>query len=88
MQYVKGKLLHRKQFKTKRNKEILVISILDENEKFSQVLDITDFDNYTNGTELGSKIWVPVKVKAVVSQKGNLYLNYVTAGSVMPVETA
>jgi hypothetical protein len=81
MQFLTGALLHKKQFTTKQGKQIPVISILDEYEKFSQVVDITDFDNFAASMDVGATIQIPIRVKAVVSEKGNPYLNYVTAGA-------
>lgn len=80
MQFVKGVLLHKKQFTTKTGKTIPVISVLDENQTFSQVLDITDFDEHAKLMKQGVVLQIPVKIKAIVSEKGNPYLNYVTAG--------
>jgi len=80
MQFVKGVLLHKKQFTTKTGKTIPVISVLDENQTFSQVLDITDFDQHAALMKQGTVLQVPVKIKAIVSENGNPYLNYVTAG--------
>ena len=85
MQFVKGVLLHKKQFKAKTGKVIPVVSVLDENETFSQVIDITDFDGHAVRMTQGAVLQIPVRIKAVVSEKGNPYLNYVTAG---PAEVA
>lgn len=88
MQFVKGVLLHKKQFTTKKGNQIPVVSVLDENKTFSQVIDITDFDNYVNGAALGDVVVLPVRVKAVTSDKGNSYINYVVAGEPLNSKSA
>lgn len=80
MQYVEGTLLHKKQVQTKKGGTLDVVSILDDYTSHSQVVDITDFDGHINGIETGKRITVPVKCRAGVSERGNTYINYVTAG--------
>lgn len=84
MQFIEGKLLHKKSVKiktgTRAGEDLPVISILDDYDSHSMVVDITDFDNHVNGMELGKTIRLPIRSRAGVSQKGNPYINYVTAG--------
>ncbi|EMS77191.1 hypothetical protein [Desulfotignum phosphitoxidans] len=85
MQYIEGVVLHRKSFQSKKGKEIPVVSILDEYDKFSQVVDITDFDNHVNGVSKGIKVRLPVRSRPGVSDRGNAFINYVVAGPVVEV---
>lgn len=80
MIFIEGTLLHKKSFKSKKGQEIPVVSLLDKYDSHSQVIDITDFDNQINGLEIGKEIRVPVKSRAGVSDRGNAYINYVSAG--------
>lgn len=84
MQFIEGTLLHKKSFQSKKGNTIPVVSVLDEYSKFSQVVDITDFDNQINGLEVGKRVRIPIKSRAGVSDRGNPYINYVSAG--VPVE--
>lgn len=85
MHYIEGVVLHRKSFQSKKGKEIPVVSILDEYEKFSQVVDITDFDNNVNGVSKGIKVRLPVRIRPGVSDRGNAFINYVSAGPIVEV---
>jgi hypothetical protein len=83
MQYLEGVLLHKKQVPTKKGTMLDVVSILDEvpdGKSSPKVRDVTDFDNYVNGVEIGKTVFIPVKVREGVSAKGNAYINYITAG--------
>lgn len=85
MQFIEGQILNKKSF-TIRNgknagKKVPVISILDQYPSHSQVVDITDFDEYVNGIEEGTTIKLPFRSRPGVSEKGNTYINYVTAGA-------
>ena len=81
MQYLEGTLLHKKQVKTKKGTMLDVVSILDDYETHSQVIDITDFDGHVNGAPQGARLTLPVRCRPGVSDRGNPYINYVTAGA-------
>ena len=80
MQTVIGTLLHKKIIKTKKGNNLSVISMLDEYDNYSQVIDITDFDNLVNGTDTGVIIELPIRSRSGVSERGNTFINYVVAG--------
>jgi len=86
MQYVEGVLLHRKSFQSKKGKQIPVVSILDDYENHSQVIDVTDFDNRVNGIHTGVKVRLPIRSRAGVSERGNAFINYVVAGEPVTVD--
>lgn len=84
MQFIEGQLLNKKSFMAKSGKsagrEISVVSILDQYPSHSQVVDLTDFDNYVGDIEPGTKLRVPFRARPGVSDRGNTYINYVTSG--------
>lgn len=80
MQFVTGTILHTKVVKSRKGREIPVVSILDEYQQYSQVIDVTDFDGFVNGYGKGTVVHMPIRTRPGVSQKGNAYINYVAAG--------
>lgn len=83
MQFLNGKILHKKEIKTKKGNILDVVSILDEYETYSQVIDLTDFDNHMSNYQEGQDVTIPFKARPGVSDRGNTYINYVVAGPVM-----
>jgi len=81
MQYLSGTLLHKKQIKTHKGTMLNVVSILDAGEKFSQVVDVTDFDGHLVSQEINVDVTIPIRSRAGVSERGNAYINYVAAGA-------
>jgi len=80
MQKLIGPLLHKKSFTSKKGVVIPVISILDEHQKFSEVIDLTDFDNSAAQIDVGQMIEVPFRSRPNTSKKGELFINYVVDG--------
>jgi len=80
MQFIKGILLHRRTIKTKKGQDLNIVSILDQYKTHSQVVDITDFDNFLDNIEIGQSVEFPFRSRPGVSDRGNTYINYVTAG--------
>jgi len=92
MQFVQGILLHKKQVPIKTGKragqDLPVVSVLDEYDGYSRVIDVTDFDNHINGIETGRHIEIPIRSTCGVSKKGNPYINYTVAGPVKEIQRA
>jgi hypothetical protein len=81
MHLVRGKLLVKKSFTSKKGTPIPTIQILSQSQTFAKVIEIVDFDNQVNGTELGTTIQLPVRISARTSERtGRSYLNYVVDG--------
>lgn len=80
MKQIIGTLLHTKEVTSKKGRQFTVVSILDEYENYTEVVDITDFDGYVNGAQKGELICLPYRSRPGVSERGNAYINYVTVG--------
>lgn len=76
---LKGQVLkHREQ---KINGGTLdIYQVLDENERFSRVIDVADFDGHLRGQE-SKEVSVPVSVRLNRTEKGGAFMNFATAGA-------
>jgi hypothetical protein len=85
MQFIQGVILHRKSFTIKKGKntgkDIPVIEMLDPYPNHSAVVDVTDFDHHLQDCREGDKVTIPVRISTGISQKGNPYINYTSAGA-------
>ena len=69
MQILRGTLLHKKSFTSKKGNTIPVISVLDASENFTKVIDITDFDNEAASYNVGDEIELAFRSTANVSER-------------------
>lgn len=77
---LEGILLHKKTIGGKNGKQPLnIVSILDENERFSRVLDLADFDSRFHEVIQGQKVEVPISIRLAETET-NAYLNWAVAG--------
>lgn len=80
MIFLRGRLLHKKNVGGKNGKQPLpIVSILDENDRFSRVLDLADFDYRFEKIDQGIDIEVPIAVR-LNDSNGKAYLNYAVSG--------
>lgn len=78
MIYLLGTVLNNKQVKTDKS-TFMIYQILDQNKRYSRVVDVADFEDFLAGTE-GAEIKVPVSIKVNKSDKGGVFMNFSAVG--------
>jgi hypothetical protein len=75
---LEGQLLHKKQIERQGKENLPIVSILDENPRFSRVLDLADFENRFSEVMPGQLVSVPISIR-INEGKDRSYINYAVA---------
>lgn len=76
-----GRLMHKKSIGGGNGKDPLpIVSILDENDRFTRVLDLADFDNRFYEIQKYQFVDVPISIRLTEGKNGKTYLNWAVAG--------
>jgi hypothetical protein len=71
---VTGKLLEKKQFKTKKGVYLDIVVLWVQNGNYGMPVECVDWEKHVNGAEPGTEMTLPCSIGVRVSQRGNGFL--------------
>jgi hypothetical protein len=79
MLIIQGEVIAKHATTTKKGNPVNLIEVLLHHKKFSEVIQVADYDNHTQDLEKGKKASIPISLK--INVKGErAYKNYIAQG--------